>query len=114
MMVMADGFNRTVSNSTGLSTNTTRMLEQLAAGQLGDYLSPSTFNTSFLGPVGPVILDQNGDMATGSFRVYNIQNGAQREIGRMIAGNLNLTSPPIFHDGTTKYRSQLVYLTDPT
>lgn len=65
MMVMADGFNRTVSNSTGLSTNTTFMLEQLAAGQLGDYLSPSTFNTSFLGPVGPVILDQNGDMATG-------------------------------------------------
>ncbi|KAL4206055.1 periplasmic binding protein-like I [Rhizopus microsporus] len=102
MMVMADGFNRTVSNSTGPSTNITHMLEQLAAGQLGDYLSPSTFNTSFLGPVGPVILDQNGDMATGSFRVYNIQNGVQRDIGRMIAGNLNLTSPPIFHDGTTK------------
>lgn len=71
-----------------------------------------------------------------SFRVYNIQNGVQRDIGRMIAGNLNLTSPPIFHDGTTKvihtycvlpprskflqsqfvyqYRSQLAYLTDPT
>jgi hypothetical protein len=65
MMVMADGFNRTIYNSTMPTTNTTSILEQLAAGELGEYMEPSTFNTSFLGPIGPVVFDQNGDLATG-------------------------------------------------
>lgn len=65
MMVMAHGFNRTIYNSSIHSTNSTDTLAKLAAGQLGQYLTPSTFNTSFVGPEGPVIFDQNGDMASG-------------------------------------------------
>jgi hypothetical protein len=65
MMVMAHGFNRTIYNSSIHSTNSTDILTKLASGQLGQYLTPSTFNTSFVGPEGPVIFDQNGDMASG-------------------------------------------------
>jgi hypothetical protein len=28
-------------------------------------MTPSAFNASFIGPEGPVIFDQNGDMASG-------------------------------------------------
>lgn len=65
MMVMAEGFNQTIYNSTIHATNTTVILKSLASGELGEFLGPSTFNTSFLGPIGPVVLDQNGDLATG-------------------------------------------------
>ncbi|RCH79704.1 hypothetical protein CU098_002931, partial [Rhizopus stolonifer] len=102
MMVMAEGFNQTIYNSTIHATNTTVILKSLASGELGEFLGPSTFNTSFLGPIGPVVLDQNGDLATGNFKIYNIQNGIQTDIGRTIAGDLNLTSLPIYHDGTTR------------
>lgn len=65
MMVMANGFNRTIYNSSIHADNSTEILTKLAAGQLGQYLTPTTFNTSFVGPEGPVIFDQNGDMASG-------------------------------------------------
>lgn len=102
MMVMAHGFNRTIYNSSIAANSSTEILTKLALGQLGQYLTPSTFNTSFIGPEGPVIFDQNGDMASGNFRLYNIQNGSQVEIAKIIAGNMNITSSPIYHDGTAK------------
>jgi hypothetical protein len=36
-----------------------------------------------------------------NFRILNFQNGTQVQIGSLIAGNLNITSAPIYHDGTT-------------
>jgi hypothetical protein len=58
---MAAGFNNIIKNS----TNATSTLNQLAYRQLGTALSPSAFNTSFVGPGGPINLDQNGDMSIG-------------------------------------------------
>jgi hypothetical protein len=65
MMVMATGFNQTIYNSSIHASNKTEILQKLAAGQLGQYLTPSTFNTSFIGPEGPVVLDQKGDIMSG-------------------------------------------------
>lgn len=65
MMVMATGFKETIYNSSIRAKNSTEILTLLAAGQLGSHLTPSAFNTSFVGPEGPVIFDQNGDMASG-------------------------------------------------
>lgn len=64
MMVMASGFKHAIYNSSK-SENSNDIIKQLAAGQLGSLLTPSAFNNSFLGPEGPVIFDQNGDMASG-------------------------------------------------
>jgi hypothetical protein len=61
MMVMANGFNHTIYNG----TNSTDTLMKLATGQLGSYLTPSSFNNSFVGPEGPIIFDQNGDVVNG-------------------------------------------------
>lgn len=102
MMVMANGFKNVVYGSLVNSSAPNDTLKRLAAGELGQYLTPSTFNTSFMGPGGPVVFDQNGDIASGNYKIYNIQNGSQIEIGSIIAGNMKLTSPPIYHDGTTK------------
>ncbi|KAI9313078.1 hypothetical protein BX666DRAFT_731461 [Dichotomocladium elegans] len=96
MMVMAQGFNRVISNS----TNSTAGLETLSAGLMGDALTPETFNTSYVGPVGPMIFDVNGDVMVGNFKIYNIQHGEEVEIGHIIADDLTLTSAPLYHDGT--------------
>lgn len=61
MMAMAHGFNQVIQNS----TNTEQTVKKLAAGQLGQYMTPSTFNTSFVGPEGPVLFDENGDIMVG-------------------------------------------------
>ncbi|KAI8640133.1 hypothetical protein BD408DRAFT_445423 [Parasitella parasitica] len=102
MMVMASGFNQTINNSSLPSSRKSDVLRKLASGQLGESLNLSAFNTSFVGPEGPVVFDQNGDLTSGNFKLYNLQNGSQIEIGNIIAGNMNLTSLPIYHDGTTK------------
>ncbi|KAF7729898.1 hypothetical protein EC973_003632 [Apophysomyces ossiformis] len=88
MMAMAHGFNHVIQNS----TNTNSTMKKLAAGQLGEYMTPSTFNTSFVGPEGPVLFDENGDTMKGN-PVY---------IGSIIANDLHLISEPIYHDGTVK------------
>lgn len=97
MMVMAYGFQQAVHNS----TNTTLALQKLSKNKMGNQLQLSTFNTSFVGPSGPMIFDQNGDVMLASFSLYNIQNGNQVKIGKYIAGELTLTSPPIYHDGSS-------------
>ncbi|KAI8984560.1 periplasmic binding protein-like I [Mycotypha africana] len=61
MMVMAEGFQKLVKDS----TNQTDNLLKLAYGELGDKLVPSTFNVGYVGPEGPMIYDSNGDLTTG-------------------------------------------------
>lgn len=61
MMVMAYGFNQTINNA----TDTADARQRLAKGQMGDSLQPATFNTSFVGPNGPMMFDQNGDVMLG-------------------------------------------------
>ncbi|KAI8376579.1 uncharacterized protein BYT42DRAFT_534211 [Radiomyces spectabilis] len=107
MMVMAQGFNQVLRNA----SHPDRALDELAAGKLGEFMTPATFNTSFEGPTGPIVLDQNGDTMNGNFRVFNLQNGFQVEIGNILAGTLNLTALPMFHDGTTKAPTGIPALT---
>ena len=57
MMVMAHGFNQVLHNASDMA----QALKKLSVGQMGDYLTPPTFNTSFIGPAGPMLFDQNGD-----------------------------------------------------
>lgn len=45
-----------------------------------------------------------------NFKLYNIQNGSQIEIGKIIAGDMNLSSLPIYHDGTTKVNIYISFL----
>ncbi|KAI9499195.1 periplasmic binding protein-like I [Zychaea mexicana] len=60
MMVMAEGFSHTIANT----TNQTLGLNQLATGDLGQYMSPPAFNVGYVGPEGPMIFDSNGDVTT--------------------------------------------------
>ncbi|KAI9006671.1 periplasmic binding protein-like I [Phycomyces nitens] len=61
MMVMAQGFSHTISTI----SNQTYALEQLASGELGQYLLPSAFNVGYVGPEGPMVYDSNGDLTNG-------------------------------------------------
>ncbi|KAF7721644.1 hypothetical protein EC973_004342 [Apophysomyces ossiformis] len=98
LMAMSQGFIQALHNS----TNTSTALQQLAAGKLGHYFIPEAFNSSYMGPVGPLIFDDSGDAMTGNFYVYNVINGVQVEIGTILGGQLQMTQQPLFHDGTTK------------
>ncbi|KAF9163942.1 hypothetical protein BGX20_001148 [Mortierella sp. AD010] len=94
MMSMAYGFAAaTKGNYTALRL--------LAAGKLGNALSPINMNTNYTGPGGPMVFDNNGDVAYGNFILYNIQGGQVVAIGTSYSGVFNLTSPPIYFDGTT-------------
>ncbi|KAF9113786.1 Metabotropic GABA-B receptor subtype 2, isoform C [Mortierella sp. AM989] len=93
MMVMANGFaNAAKGNWTALHL--------LALGKLGSKLKPTDMNTNYTGPGGPMVFDENGDVVYGNFIVYNFQNGRVVEIGHSYSGVLNLSSPPIYYDGT--------------
>ncbi|OAD71510.1 hypothetical protein PHYBLDRAFT_187578 [Phycomyces blakesleeanus NRRL 1555(-)] len=98
MMVMAQGFSHTVNTI----SNQSYALEQLASGELGQYLLPSAFNVGYVGPEGPMVYDSNGDLTNGNYRIYNLQHGNQAVIGQSVGGVLTLTSSPIYHDGTSK------------
>ncbi|KAI8376578.1 uncharacterized protein BYT42DRAFT_605670 [Radiomyces spectabilis] len=98
MMVMAQGFRNTISHI----GNYTYGLEQLATGGLGDSLTPPAFNVGYVGPEGPMTYDSNGDLTAGNYIVYNFQHGIRQTIGTSMAGRLNLTGTPMYHDGTSK------------
>lgn len=61
MMVMAKGFGKLIQDS----NNQTDQLLKLASGGLGDQLLPPIFNINYVGPEGPMVYDQNGDLTTG-------------------------------------------------
>lgn len=62
MMMMALGFNNTMYNTT---KPINEALLDLASGDLGRYMTPMAFNTSYIGPQGPMQIDSNGDVITG-------------------------------------------------
>ncbi|KAI8888725.1 periplasmic binding protein-like I [Backusella circina FSU 941] len=96
MMTMARGFNKTISTM----PNQTLALEKLSNRSLGSSMTPLTFDTGYLSPEGPLHYDSNGDLTTGNHRIFNLQYGNRVSIGSSIAGNLELTQLPMFHDGT--------------
>ncbi|KAF9109128.1 hypothetical protein BGX27_007966 [Mortierella sp. AM989] len=84
MMSMATGFARAVKGNW-------TALHLLAAGKLGDELRPIKMNANYTGPGGPMVFDGNGDVV----------HGQAVPIGTSYSGVFNLTSPPIYFDGTT-------------
>ncbi|CAO3633113.1 unnamed protein product [Cunninghamella blakesleeana] len=96
MMMLAGGFKQLTQES----TNYTDSLSQLATGDLGRHLTPTAFNTGYVGPEGPMKLDDNGDITSGNYRIMNYQHGNETFIGQILAGDLSMHSYPMFHDGT--------------
>ncbi|KAI9496049.1 periplasmic binding protein-like I [Zychaea mexicana] len=96
MMTMARGFTQSLLHT---SQNNTAALHNLTSGDLGETLVPTAFNTGYQGPEGPIVYNQDGDRTTGNFRVFNIQHGEDVQIGTIFAGELNLTSPPLYFNG---------------
>ncbi|KAG1121370.1 hypothetical protein G6F42_012496 [Rhizopus arrhizus] len=96
MMTMARGFNQTLSTISNHSLG----LEMLSNRSLGAVMTPRTFDTGYLSPEGPLHYDSNGDLLTGNHHIFNIQHGNLVSIGRSIAGKLEFTTPPMYHDGT--------------
>lgn len=47
-------------------------------------------------------------MHISNFRVHNIQQGNQVQIGSITAGDLTLTSAPMYHDGTSTVNREFV------
>lgn len=93
MMVMAHGFANAVKDNT-------TALHLLAAGKLGDKLKPLDMNVNYTGPGGPMVFDEAGDVVYGNFILYNFQNGRIVEIGTSYSGVFNVSSPPMYFDGT--------------
>ncbi|KAF9141012.1 hypothetical protein BGX30_005623 [Mortierella sp. GBA39] len=93
MMVMANAFAKAVGNN--LTT-----LHLLEAGRLGNQLRPLGMNTNYTGPGGPMVFDENGDVVYGNFILSNFQNGNIVPIGTYYSGVFNLSSEPMYFDGT--------------
>lgn len=93
MMVMAHGFANAVRGNW-------TALHLLANGRLGAQLKPLSMNTNYVGPGGPMVFDENGDMVYANFILYNFQHGQAVTIGTSYSGVFNLTSPPMYYDGT--------------
>ncbi|CAO3611813.1 unnamed protein product [Cunninghamella echinulata] len=98
MMVMANGFKNILSSQS--EQNDT--LKRLAGGDLGSSMLPQAFNVSYVGPSGPMIYDSNGDLSISNFLIYNLQQGISVNIGHSLSGKMELTHPPMFHDGSIK------------
>lgn len=94
MMVMAHGFANAVRGGNWTS------LRMLSNGRLGAQLKPLGMNTNYVGPGGPMLFDQNGDVVYANFILYNFQHGQVVTIGTSYSGVFNLTSPPMYFDGT--------------
>ncbi|KAF8938888.1 hypothetical protein BGZ58_011258 [Dissophora ornata] len=93
MMVMANAFANAVKGNW-------TALHLLAAGKLGPALKPVDMNVNYTGPGGPMVFDMNGDVVYGNFILYNFQSGNIVPIGTSYSGVFNLSSPPMYFDGT--------------
>ncbi|KAF9433867.1 hypothetical protein BGZ76_008875 [Entomortierella beljakovae] len=94
MMSMACAFSKVID---GNSTT----LHLLSSGKLGPQLRPIAMNANYTGPGGPMMFDNNGDVVFGNFILYNFQDGKVVTIGTSYSGVFNLTSAPMYFDGTT-------------
>ena len=63
MMTMALGFNQALHNKA--SSNATADLYNLSTGKFGESFMPTSFNTDWEGPDGPIVFNQDGDRTTG-------------------------------------------------
>ncbi|KAG0372302.1 hypothetical protein BGX24_000432, partial [Mortierella sp. AD032] len=93
MMVMAHGFANAVKGNW-------TALHLLASGRLGNKLTPPDLNANYTGPGGPMVFDEMGDVVYGNFILYNFQNGHVASIGTSYSGEFNLSSQPMYFDGT--------------
>ncbi|KAG0295204.1 hypothetical protein BGZ96_012306 [Linnemannia gamsii] len=93
MMVMANGFAKAVGGNW-------TALHLLEAGRLGSRLKPLAMNTNYTGPGGPMVFDENGDVVYGNFILSNFQGGEIVPIGTYYSGVFNLSSEPMYFDGT--------------
>ncbi|KAG0270377.1 hypothetical protein BGZ95_001701 [Linnemannia exigua] len=93
MMVMAHGFANAVKGNW-------TALHLLASGRLGHKMTPPDLNTNYTGPGGPMVFDDMGDVVYGNFILYNFQNGRVASIGTSYSGDFNLSSQPMYFDGT--------------
>ncbi|KAF9082517.1 hypothetical protein BGX23_012384 [Mortierella sp. AD031] len=94
MMVMAHGFANAVKGNL-------TALRLLVAGKLSSRLKPLGMNTNYAGPGGPMVFDENGDVVYGNFILNNFQNGEIVPIGTYYSGIFNISSPPMYFDGTS-------------
>ncbi|KAF8941929.1 Ribonucleoside-diphosphate reductase large subunit [Haplosporangium gracile] len=93
MMVMANGFAKAIRGNW-------TALHLLEAGRLGNLLKPLEMNTNYIGPGGPMVFDENGDVVYGNFILNNFQGGKVVPIGTYYSGVFNLSSEPMYFDGT--------------
>ncbi|KAG0352968.1 hypothetical protein BG005_007675 [Podila minutissima] len=93
MMVLANGFANAVKGNW-------TALHLLASGRLGSKLRPMSMNTNYTGPAGPMLFDDFGDVVYGNFILYNYQNGRAVAVGTSYSGVFNVSSPPMYFDGT--------------
>ncbi|KAF9215188.1 Phosphoacetylglucosamine Mutase [Podila verticillata] len=93
MMVLANGFANAVKGNW-------TALHLLASGRLGAKLRPINMNTNYTGPGGPMLFDDYGDVVYGNFILYNYQNGRALAVGTSYSGVFNVSSPPMYFDGT--------------
>ncbi|KAF9427918.1 hypothetical protein BGZ94_003858 [Podila epigama] len=93
MMVMANGFANAVKGNW-------TALHMLATGRLGSKLKPLSMNTNYTGPGGPMLFDEFGDVVYGNFILYNYQHGHAVVVGNSYSGVFNVSSPPMYFDGT--------------
>ncbi|KAG0200058.1 hypothetical protein BGX28_006774 [Mortierella sp. GBA30] len=93
MMVMANGFANAVRGNW-------TALHLLASGKLGPKLKPTAMNSNYTGPGGPMLFGEDGDVVYGNFILYNYQNGRVVSIGTSYSSVVNITSPPMYFDGT--------------
>ncbi|KAL1916852.1 uncharacterized protein VTP21DRAFT_5556 [Calcarisporiella thermophila] len=97
MMMMALGFNKAVQNS----PNPDRTLRQITSLRLSDALTPPAFNTGYVGPGGPMVLNNEGDLTNGNFILFNMQNGSLVNIAEFGFGKLKLTGSPVYTGGSS-------------
>ncbi|KAL1922230.1 uncharacterized protein VTP21DRAFT_9769 [Calcarisporiella thermophila] len=101
-MAMAHGFNSLVSNITAQNASVSRQeaLIQLATGKLGSKLTPSAFNTGYVGPSGPASFDERGDPLFWSQAFYYVKDGQPIMFANMDSEkNMTFSAKPVFRSG---------------
>ncbi|KAL1924849.1 uncharacterized protein VTP21DRAFT_4503 [Calcarisporiella thermophila] len=96
MMVMARGFANAIRNSVSATVTQAQALQLLARGRMGDKLLPPAFNTGYVGPEGPITINENGDLAQGNFMIFNIQRGTVVPVAKFVFGNLSIVNAPMY------------------
>ncbi|KAI8982158.1 hypothetical protein BDF20DRAFT_865263, partial [Mycotypha africana] len=103
-MSMAHGIGQVVRDA----IHPADVLQKLTTGEnkrgrpfLANYDTITLFNdTGFVGPQGPILFNKEGDIMIGNFNIFNLQNGTQVSIGSVVGGKFELSTSPVYYDGT--------------